>query len=76
MDCSLPSAKDAGLADFTTPAGRPDGLTIPLPVQIDGGAHAWVAQTRHLDTHPLVEPNYIWNDFDKMTVFKPAVQLR
>ena len=29
-----------------------------------------------IPTQPLVEPNYIWNDFDKMTIFKSAVQLR
>lgn len=29
-----------------------------------------------IPTQPLVEPNYIWNDFDKMTIFNPAVQLR
>ncbi len=29
-----------------------------------------------IPTQPLVEPNYIWNDFDKMTTFIPAVQLR
>lgn len=29
-----------------------------------------------IPTQPLVEPNYIWNDFDKATIFKSAVQLR
>ena len=32
--------------------------------------------TYMIPTQPLVEPNYIWNDFDKVTIFKPAVQLR
>lgn len=29
-----------------------------------------------IPTQPMVEPEYIWNDFDTMTTFKPAVQLR
>lgn len=29
-----------------------------------------------IPTQPMIEPNYIWKDFDKMTTFKAAVQLR
>ena len=29
-----------------------------------------------IPTKPLVEPNYIWNDFDRITIYKPAVQMQ
>jgi len=29
-----------------------------------------------IPTKPLVEPDYIWNDFDRITTYKPAVQMQ
>lgn len=29
-----------------------------------------------IPTKPLVEPDYIWNDFDKMTTYKPNVEMQ
>lgn len=29
-----------------------------------------------IPTKPLIEPNYIWNDFDKITTYKPTVQMQ
>ncbi len=29
-----------------------------------------------IPTKPLVDPDYIWNDFDRMTTYKPNVQMQ
>ena len=29
-----------------------------------------------IPTKPLVEPDYIWNDFDRITTYKPNVQMQ
>jgi len=29
-----------------------------------------------IPTKPLVDPDYVWNDFDRMTTYKPNVQMQ